>query len=185
MMNKIFRSLCGLIWKNVALIIMLMLPAWATSIVALTPEQIRGLSEQIVVATVVGYRSWTGPSGTIRTDVLLADVEVLWSEVPAAPLTYLTYTGGDDGSRHMRVAGMPEFVVGARAVFFLEDDGQTQACPTVGWSQGYFFVEADDALRNVDGWYLGIDNVGHLARAGDAARRIDLATLRARVAGRP
>ena len=63
----------------------------------------------------------------------------------------------------MAVYGMPAWPVGQRAVYFVQSDGQSEACPTVGWSQGVFLV-VPGGLSTLDGERLAVSPGGDLLR---------------------
>jgi len=155
-------------------------PAAATTIIRLSPDEVAAHASVVVVATVTATQTWATPDkGTLRTDLLLDDVEVLkpGGFVPDR----LTYTGGELGDVGMAIPGMPDFAAGMRAVFFIEGDGQSEACPTVGWNQGYYPIDGDDLLLAYPGGWLRLSDQGHLVvtdRRDEATRLSDLRTAR-------
>jgi hypothetical protein len=153
-------------------------PAQATTVLPLAAEEVRERSSAVVVATVSERRVWRDPdSGMIRTDLELAAVDVLWSDDGHFRPEHLTFSGGELDGRTMVVAGMPDFPVGVPAVFFVEGDGQSEACPTVGWTQGYFAV-GENGLRSPSGEYLAVDDSGRLLRSEQPAHPLNIAELR-------
>lgn len=109
--------------------------AAATTLLPLSPQQIRERSTLVVLATIDHERTaWSDEAGLPRTDLVLRDVHRLagQGELP----TELTYTGGQWGDEEFRIVGMPAWPLGEPLVLFIEADGRRFACPTVGWSRG-------------------------------------------------
>jgi hypothetical protein len=129
----------------------LLLTAWltaaeATTVLPLSFDEVEARASVIIVATITRATPWRDAGGLIRTDLELSDVRRVGGPGPAP--TRLTFTGGEIGRIGVRVHGMPAWEIGGRAVFFVEGDGRTTACPTVGWGQGYLPLDAADRLRH-------------------------------------
>jgi hypothetical protein len=138
--------------------------ASATTLEPLPAEQILERASAVVAATMIDELVWLDPaSNAIRTDLVLEDVELLWSDSPDFIPYTLTFTGGELEGRGMAVYGMPAWPIGQRAVYFVQGDGQSEACPTVGWGQGLFLVEPD-GLITLDGERLALTPGGELTR---------------------
>ena len=153
----------------------------ATTIVPLSPEQVRERASAVIVATIVDELVWLEPAtSSIRTDLVLQDVELLWSDDDHFFPEVLTYTGGELNGRGMAIPGMPTWPIGQQALFFVEGDGQSEACPTVGWSQGLFLVDEGGAMLDLEGLPLSVTPGRQLLRSstpGPAALdSIDIST---------
>lgn len=122
--------------------------AWATTITPLPFDAVAARASTIVVATLGEPHTFVGPDRVIRTRVPLHLVEPL---AGAPPPVEIWFTGGERDGRTQRVHGMPGFEPGVRAVLFIEGDGRTWACPTVGWHQGFLPVAPDGDLPDHPG----------------------------------
>ena len=150
--------------------------ALATTLIPLSPDEVSERASQVLVATLAGTTVWREPgSGLIRTDLALADVEVLRGDV--AP-DHLTFTGGELGELGMRVAGMPAWPIGQRVLLFVEGDGQSEACPVVGWGQGLYAVDPDGHLARSAGGWLAIDHSGGLLVVASELQATTLGRIR-------
>jgi len=103
------------------------------------PELV-ALAEQIVVGTVSDIKQAADPSGAPATYVTFSDLTVLKGDV-GDTLT-LRFYGGESGAVVVRIADMPTFTLGERAVVFVAGNGQA-VCPLVGVWQGRFHVRFD------------------------------------------
>ena len=97
-------------------------------------------AEQIVVGTVSDIKQAADPSGAPATYVTFSDLTVLKGDV-GDTLT-LRFYGGESGAVVVRIADMPTFTLGERAVVFVAGNGQA-VCPLVGVWQGRFHVRFD------------------------------------------
>jgi hypothetical protein len=127
------------------------------------PELV-ALAEQIVVGTVTDIKQAADPSGTPATYVTFSDLTVLKGDV-SDTLT-LRFYGGESGGVVVRVADMPTFTLGERAVVFVAGNGQA-VCPLVGVWQGRFHVRFD-AERQTD----IVETDDRIPVVGIAGRRI-------------
>jgi hypothetical protein len=126
-------------------LVSLLLPslAMASLVQALDLTELTAQSERIVVAQVTSARGeWDGSHRTIHT-VLELKVEEVWKG-SAAEREVIVQPGGTAGDVEMRIHGMPNFVIGERAVLFLAG----QAAPrVVGMSQGKRSLRWDGASK--------------------------------------
>lgn len=128
--------------------------ASATTLVPLTPQQLRERATSVILATIDHEETfWDEETGLPRTDLVLRDVALIEGHGPAP--SRLTYTGGKWGEQTLSIAGMPRWPIGEPLVLFIEADGERWACPTVGWQQGIFRAE-ELTGRLVDGFDRGI-----------------------------
>ena len=149
--------------------------ARATTVEPLTFSQVVVGAELIAAGTVTAIaETWDAEQGIPLTEVTFSVLEALKGEV-GAELT-LQFVGGaaPDGTT-LVVAGMPQFVVGDRAVVFSAGNG-TQVCPLVGWSQGLyrlFYDAGQDAFTVAD--HAGQPVVGIEGGAGQLEARMSSA----------
>jgi hypothetical protein len=132
-----------------ALAVTAAVPAFSTTVVAPTFDELVRRSELVIVARVVATRSsWVDSrSGrSIVTDVTVSIEQTL--KGPTYAERSLEFLGGTVGEDTLRVDGMPEFRVGDRAVLFLNETGRP-ASPVVGFMYGWFRV-VQDAATGVD-----------------------------------
>jgi hypothetical protein len=131
-------------------------PAFSTTVVAPTFDDLVRRSELVIVARVVATRSeWVDSrSGrSIVTDVTVSIEQTL--KGPTFAERSLEFLGGTVGEDTLHVDGMPEFRVGDRAVLFLNETGRP-ASPIVGFMYGWFRIVQDaatgvDMIRTHDG----------------------------------
>ncbi len=107
----------------------------------------------------------------IWTDYRARVVEALrGSRRPGETLT-LSFAGGSDAGRTVRIAGVPRLEPGSQYLVFL-DDAPARPVPAAGWGQGIFRLGrsgADEAFVSLDGERLTVGREGVLARARAAA----------------
>lgn len=128
--------------------------AGATTVIPLTPHEVEERASTVIVATITETVVWTETNGTIRTDLVLEDVRAVGTS-PWAPDT-LTFTGGELDGRGMIVHGMPEFPEDVPLLLFIEGDGQSEACPVVGWDQGIYVADGPDRFVTLDGARIAV-----------------------------
>jgi hypothetical protein len=118
-------------------------PAPATVAVKRDFPDLVARAEQIVVGTVTAIREGENDSGQPATYVTFSDLSVLKGQV-GAELT-LRIAGGTIGQYAVRIADLPTFQLGERAVLFVAGNGR-DVCPLVGVWQGRFRVRFDPDL---------------------------------------
>jgi hypothetical protein len=119
--------------------------AHATSVIAPSFDELVNEAQTIVRARVLEVHcAWVeSPQGrVIKTYVTLA-VEKRLKGAPGAQLT-LSFLGGELDGQGMRVAGMPEFVVGQTEILFVAGN-RAQFCPLVAMMHGRYRVQTDAA----------------------------------------
>jgi hypothetical protein len=110
-------------------------PAAASLALALELPELAGRADRVVIAQVTAVvTEWDSAHRTIVSRVELAVEEALKGDVPANRRLRLVQVGGQVGEVVMRVSGQPGFVVGERAVLFLE--GPADGCHLTGLGQG-------------------------------------------------
>lgn len=114
------------------------LPAAASTFLALSREELVRDAEAVVVGRIVEVSSfWNAERTAIVTE---ATLEVTDTVVGAAP-TYLTLRtfGGRVGNYTIEAHGFPRFVLGERALLFLEPE-QDGAHKVLGYLQGQYRI---------------------------------------------
>lgn len=160
-------ALCGAPWT-----------ATATTLLPLDAEEVDARASAVILATLGEPSSWWDPEpGMVRTDIPLQDLEWIRSGGFERLPERITYTGGEYENIGTVVTGMPAWPIGERVLLFLADDGQTEVCPTVGWTQGLFIVQPSGQLKTLEGEYLGLDETGRLIRDADPQQRLSVDAL--------
>jgi hypothetical protein len=151
---------------RLGLVLILLLPAVrAMSVVPPTFAELVAESETIVRGTVIATRceEFDSPQGRgIRTLVTFRVERRL--KGAGDDTVSLTLLGGTVGKRSLRIAGMPEFHVGARQIVFIARNGRV-FCPLIGNGHGRYHVHTDAAtgqdhvLRDNGAPLLSLDQV--------------------------
>lgn len=119
--------------------------AHATTVVPPSFEQLVGRSEAIFRGRVTAVTAgWSGEGGArrIATRVTFAVERALRGTVGDS-LT-LEFIGGQIGDRRLVVAGTPQFVVGERGVFFVENR-TARLCPLLRFGHGRYRITTGEA----------------------------------------
>lgn len=141
-MNRL--PLCALIASGLALLMPFGLTLNATSIVPMTFDELVAKASTIFRGEVVDTRSeWRDIDGSrgIVTIATFTVTSVL--KGPASSVIELELLGGAIGNETMRIAEMPTFQKGDRAIIFTA--GADHLSPIIGFSQGRFPILIDFA----------------------------------------
>jgi hypothetical protein len=128
-----------------ALALLALVPGSAAASLALALElpELAARADRVVIAQVTSVvTEWDSAHRTILSRVELSVEEALKGDVPANRRLRLVQVGGQVGEVVMRVSGQPSFVVGERAVLFLE--GAADRCHLTGLGQGKRPLRFDD-----------------------------------------
>jgi Matrixin len=126
--------------KLVALAVVLAAaPASASTVLALSPDQLRAGADRVVDGTIVARTTiWNATHTGLETHAMLAD--------DAGVTVELVVPGGElDGGRHI-IVGMPSAGVGERARWFLKDRGDG-TYRVYGWAQGKWPAKVTDGVE--------------------------------------
>ncbi len=136
---------CLRFWPAAAALLLAALPLGATTVVAPTFAELVAEARTIVrarVTAVAPYWADTPGGRVIKTRVTFAVEQHL--KGLAAPVLTLDFLGGELDGQGMRVAGMPQFSVGATDILFVGPDG-ARFCPLVAVMHGRYRVLTDAA----------------------------------------
>lgn len=139
---------------SAALLVVLMTagPAQGSIVEALELSELVEQSDRIVVGRVVLAEAFRRGDGTIATWYRVEVERELRSDAPTRdeePEVILQVLGGQIGNLGMRVEGEPRFMVGERAVIFMEEGNQLAFRP-VGMAQGVMRIRmeaGDETVR--------------------------------------
>lgn len=128
-------------------------PLHATVLQELEFEDLVQQSQLVFLGTVLRSETETG-DGLVHTRVWFSVEEVIAGDAPGDEFS-LRFVGGDDGNRHVDVAGQYIPAAGLRGIWFVRDPLDHQVNPLTGWQQGAFPVQVQ-----ADGTQL-LDLSGH------------------------
>ena len=137
------RTVSGVLRRNsvprrlAPLLLLLALPALATTLVAMDVPALTRASRSVVQARVTSVSSQRAPSGRITTVVALQRLET-WAG-PDASTLQIRVPGGEFEGTGQRVEGAPSFVPGEEVVLFLAARGPE--LQPVGLAQGVWRVD--------------------------------------------
>lgn len=127
--------------------------AWATTVLEKDFAALVHEADTIVVGTVTALENDAG-SGRPVTLVTFTDLDVLKGTVAGDEFTVQVLGGTNAEGMTLRIAGVPEFTLGARMVVFVVGN-ETQAVPFVGLWQGVYRV-----VQNADQGDVMADHAG-------------------------
>jgi len=135
------------LWPALLVALLCGLPAAATTVVAPSFPELVAEARTIVrarVTAVAPFWAETPAGRVIKTRVTFAVEQHL--KGLAAPVLTLDFLGGELDGQGMRVAGMPQFSVGATDILFVGPDG-ARFCPLIAVMHGRYRVLTDAATR--------------------------------------
>lgn len=137
---------------------------YATTLIYQSFEQIVQKAEEIFEGKVVLQESRYGNGKkTIYTYVTIAQIESIKGNNPQKTKT-LRFEGGCVKDDCLTVVGMPTFEIDERVILFQKGGLTDQTiCPLVGWPQGKFSVEVEEAT----GKEVVRDGLGHHVKGFD------------------
>lgn len=159
-------------WFTFVLLVLLALPAAATTAVEMSTRDLATESDVIVIGNVTAIASRWADERNLVTDVTIAVSEVLKGEV--GETITVTLPGGSDSNRRFPIAmsypAAPQLHDGENAFLFLvaQDEGLSIA----GWSQGKYSIVSDDAEQYVsrDLTQLRLSTGAGVVKGGTASR---------------
>jgi len=128
-----------------ALISFLVIPAWASSVLQVSFEQLVRSSELVFEGRVVDKRADVDSRGMIKTHVTFEIVDVYKGSFSSRTID-LPYLGGTVGDLTMQVSDLEPPDVGERGIYFVESVANPTAHPLYGWDQGHFIIRQADRV---------------------------------------
>jgi len=128
-----------------ALLALLSAPAFATTIVMMSDEDLALTSDAIITGTVTDVGAASADDGGIFTYVSVRPDEVLKGYLPVAQVT-IRERGGHVGDREQWLFGNPRYAVGESVIVFLTQDGDGYL-HTTQMALGKFGVAHDPVTR--------------------------------------
>jgi len=119
-------------------------PAQATTVAELHFSDVVAKAELVFEGRVTQVEAQqTGPR-MIKTLVTFEVLDVMKGQVNGTQMT-LHFTGGRVGQRQLRIADMQTPEVGESGIYFVESLQNNLVHPLVGWSQGHFLINRQNA----------------------------------------
>lgn len=130
-----------------ALILFCAGPAQATSILAISFEQLVGSSELAFEGRVLARRVVAdGPADMVHTHVTFQLVQVLKGRYTGSTIV-LSFMGGTIGGVTTGIAGVTPPEAGEHGIYFIESLTRRMMDPRYGIDQGHFLIRQDAATR--------------------------------------
>ncbi len=123
------------------------------------------------------YSQWDGERNLIFTYASIGVEDPLKGERRRSLL--IRQLGGQVGSLHMTVPGMPEFVAGSNVIVFLKDSGNG-TFQVVGMNQGRYVIAEDFAVSSLTGIDLMDPKTG-LVSGASSIRKVGLEDFKASI----
>lgn len=121
------------------------LPVFATSVRQLAFAELCDRADLIIEGRVVATDARNeGPGRGIRTYVRIEVLDRLKGPAVGTEIE-LRFAGGSVAGRTMSVGDMRMPAVGEVGIYFVESLGRSQIHPLVGWDQGHFLEQLDEA----------------------------------------
>ena len=118
---------------------------WATSVLAVDVEQLVAGAKVIFEGEVLASEArWNSEQTYIHTHVTFRVVDLLKGSLPGDTVT-VRFAGGTVDGTTLKVGEMDYPETGERGIYFLEDPSRDQVNPLLGWSQGRYRIERDQA----------------------------------------
>ncbi|HKI05168.1 MAG TPA: hypothetical protein VKK31_24525 [Thermoanaerobaculia bacterium] len=137
----------------VALVLALVVPAGASTFVALSRQQLVAQSDAVIQGRVLKVSSYWGQGGrVIMTEALIQVEEKIRGNAPT--VVKVRTFGGSVGGYNVEAHGFPKFAVNERLVLFLQNANET--AEVTGYQQGQYRIVRDKsgvdiAVSAVDG----------------------------------
>ncbi len=163
-------------WGLVLLILVVALPALAATGLRLSFEQLCAGADAIAVVETLSVRSFER-DGRILTATTFTVNETLKGEL--SPTVEVIQLGGRTKTLATRVAGMPTFVPGEKAVVFLERPNDATHFVIYGMQQGKLVIQGEQVMPAVVTMHLLGADGSDVSPFNETA--MSLPALRARV----
>jgi hypothetical protein len=151
-----------------AMTLLVIAPAWATSVLRFSLEELTDRAELIIHGTCTQLQARETPDGVV-TDVTVAVTSAL-KGTPPATFTFTAY-GGQTETRGTFVAGSPTFEQDEEVVLFLDRENDRGFRLAIGMAQGKYTVREEDgrkvASRNLAGLRFVDPKTNEVSEADD------------------
>jgi hypothetical protein len=180
--------------RNVFLSIVALLaglvPAFATSVIPPTFEELVDSATTIFVGETVARRSerFDTLDGPLIVTLVTFNVVETLKGAPGLQM-HLEFMGGTVGDETLVVSGVPQFNVGDRDVVFVGKAGNTVS-PLIGLAHGRFRISRDpatgtDTVRTFDGRnFMSTSSLGARGREFPRAETLSLASFKSEIVQR-
>lgn len=139
-----------LLLVSVAVLMVLSLPARATTILSMEIDSLANDAEFIFEGRVVDRQALLdSATGIIYTYVTFSVDDIVKGEY-GGDLLELKFTGGEYNGQIVQVSGLRIPQLGEEGIYFLESISQDLINPILGWSQGHFIVVEENGERVVN-----------------------------------
>jgi Matrixin/Thrombospondin type 3 repeat len=142
--ERLFASL-RIITALLVLLALLSAPAFATTIVMMSDEDLTLTSDAIVAGTVTGIRAALADDGGVFTYVSVRPDEILKGYLPVPEIT-IRERGGRVGDHEQWLFGNPRYMMGESVIVFLTQDGDGYL-RTTQMGLGKFSVASDPTTQ--------------------------------------
>jgi hypothetical protein len=148
----------------VAVLLLLNLTGWATTVVRMDLPSLVQESDSIVQGQVESVvAQWDEQKKTIFTYVSIRVREPLKGEPGQTVL--IRQIGGKVGAMNLSILGMPSFRTGEEVILFLKHNPEA-SYHVVGLSQGKYEIASDSAIANTSGIELVDKKTGQMIEGG-------------------
>jgi hypothetical protein len=154
-----------LVWLALFAMMLAVIPAGASTFLAMSPGQLRAQSDAVVQGKVLQVNSfWSSTGRVIVTEAMVQVEEKIRGEAPSVVI--VRTFGGTVGGYNVEAHGFPKFAVNDRVLLFLQDT--EDVTEVTGYRQGQYRIVMDKA-----GVEMAVPTVEHgvrlLNRDGSAA----------------
>lgn len=129
-----------------ALLLLIVLPALASSVLQVTFDELVRSSELVFEGRVVNKRAAFDKRGSIKTYVTFEVLDV-YKGAHSGRTLELPFLGGTVGDLTMKVSDLEAPDIGETGIYFVESMANPPAHPLYGWDQGHFLVRTNQADR--------------------------------------
>jgi hypothetical protein len=119
-------------------------PAHATTLLGMDIDQVAGGAELVFEGRVIAVIPQEDTAGTISTYVTFEIVDVLKGDYDGATVE-LKFLGGTVNGRMTEVSGLRLPGLGEQGIYFVESLTTDMVNPLLGWSQGHYLIQTDEA----------------------------------------
>jgi len=138
------------LYATIVVVILLVVPAWATTVIRMDLQTLVQESDSIVQGRVEHVDAqWDDQKKTIFTYVFVRVHDPLKGDF--RPTVLIRQLGGKVGDMNLSIIGMPAFRSGEEVIVFLKSNPIEATYHVVGLTQGKYEVADDFAVANASG----------------------------------